>query len=169
MIVAASLLPIADIMVGTRHRREMGDIAGLAASMAELGLLQPIVVRPDGTLIAGERRLRAAEQLGWTHIPVSVVDLDAVVRGEFAENAVRKIEYLTRTHSWDGDDPVVIALRSAARAVGQQLANRLTFAELHDLVEKIAFRVERREGARLSRLCYALDGARTADGERWLA
>jgi N6-adenosine-specific RNA methylase IME4/ParB-like chromosome segregation protein Spo0J len=81
---------IADIKVGERHRRDMGDIAGLAASMAELGLLQPIVVRPDGKLIAGERRLRAAEQLGWTNIPVTVVDLEAVVRGEFAENAVRK-------------------------------------------------------------------------------
>ena len=68
----------------------MGDIEELAASIAELGLLQPIVVRPDGKLIAGERRLRAAKLLGWTSIPVNVVDLDAVVRGEFAENAVRK-------------------------------------------------------------------------------
>ena len=57
---------------------------------AELGLLQPIVVRPDGVLIAGERRLHAAKLLGWTEIPVTVVDLDAVVRGEFAENAIRK-------------------------------------------------------------------------------
>jgi len=74
------------IVVGTRHRKDMGDIASLAASMAELGLLQPIVIRPDGRLIAGERRLRAAKLLGWTAIPVTVVDLDAVVRGEFAEN-----------------------------------------------------------------------------------
>jgi N6-adenosine-specific RNA methylase IME4 len=82
--------PIDEVIVGERHRRDMGDIASLAASMAELGLLQPIVVRPDGILIAGERRLRAAQQLGWKEIPISVVDLDAVVRGEFAENAVRK-------------------------------------------------------------------------------
>jgi N6-adenosine-specific RNA methylase IME4 len=41
-------------------------------------------------LIAGERRLRAAQQLGWTEIPVTVVDLDSVARGEFAENALRK-------------------------------------------------------------------------------
>ena len=74
------------IVVGTRHRKDMGDIASLAASMAELGLLQPIVIRPDGRLIAGERRLRAAKLLGWTAFPVTVVDLDAVVRGEFAEN-----------------------------------------------------------------------------------
>src|SRR2546427_7713976 len=68
----------------------MGDIASLANSMGELGLLQPVVVRPDGILIAGERRLRAAERLGWETIPVTVVDLDEIARGEFAENAVRK-------------------------------------------------------------------------------
>jgi ParB/RepB/Spo0J family partition protein len=78
------------IRVGARHRKDMGDLDGLAASMAELGLLQPVVVRPDGKLIAGERRIRAAEQLGWATIPINVVDLDAVVRGEFAENSCRK-------------------------------------------------------------------------------
>jgi ParB-like chromosome segregation protein Spo0J len=36
---------IADIKVSNRHRREMGDIASLAGSMGELGLLQPVVVR----------------------------------------------------------------------------------------------------------------------------
>jgi hypothetical protein len=81
---------IANIVVGTRHRRDMGAIAGLAASMAEFGLLHPIVIRPDGVLIAGERRLKAAKQLGWTDIPVTVVDLKAVARGEFAENIARK-------------------------------------------------------------------------------
>ena len=38
-------LPVEAIRVGDRHRKDMGDIAGLAASMAELGSLQPIVVR----------------------------------------------------------------------------------------------------------------------------
>jgi N6-adenosine-specific RNA methylase IME4 len=68
----------------------MGDVDALARSMADLGLLQPIVIRPDDRLIAGHRRLAAARLLGWTDIPVTVVDLDSVVRGEFAENAVRK-------------------------------------------------------------------------------
>jgi len=81
---------ISDIVVGTRHRKDMGDIAGLAASMAELGLLHPIVVRPDGVLVAGERRLRAAKLLGWEKIRVTAVDLEAVARGELAENEVRK-------------------------------------------------------------------------------
>jgi ParB family transcriptional regulator, chromosome partitioning protein len=86
-----SILPVDKIQIGTRHRREMGDIASLAGSMAEPhGLLHPVVVRPDGKLIAGERRLRAAQLLGWETIPVTVVDLDEIARGEFAENAVRK-------------------------------------------------------------------------------
>ena len=47
---------IADIVVGNRHRRELGDIDGLAASIRELGLLHPIVVTPERRLIAGVRR-----------------------------------------------------------------------------------------------------------------
>jgi N6-adenosine-specific RNA methylase IME4 len=88
--VAAPSLPISRIVVGERHRRHLGDIDRLAASIAELGLLQPIAVLPAGTLVGGARRLAAAKALGWTEIPVHVVDLDAVVRGEFAENACRE-------------------------------------------------------------------------------
>jgi hypothetical protein len=50
-------MPLADIKVGERFRKDMGDIDGLAAKLKEVGaLLHPIVVRSDGTLIAGERR-----------------------------------------------------------------------------------------------------------------
>jgi ParB family chromosome partitioning protein len=79
-----------DIRIGGRHRRDLGDIAGLAASIAEVGLLHPVVIREDGTLIAGERRLRACGSLGWSEIPVRVVPLEDIVRGEFHENAARK-------------------------------------------------------------------------------
>jgi hypothetical protein len=54
----ARKVTLSEIRIGKRYRREMGDIGKLAASMEELGLLQPIVVTPDGTLIAGERRSR---------------------------------------------------------------------------------------------------------------
>src|SRR5262249_41384757 len=91
----AATLPLDRILVGERHRKDMGDIPGLAATMQALGLLQPIVGGSDGTLIAGERRLRAAQMLGWKKIPINVVDLNAVVRGEFAENACRKDFTLT--------------------------------------------------------------------------
>jgi ParB family chromosome partitioning protein len=57
------------------------DLADLEASLRVSGLLQPITVRPaprgDGfELIAGERRFRAAQRLGWTEIPAVVRDVD---------------------------------------------------------------------------------------------
>src|SRR5690625_1645237 len=53
-------------------------LAELAASLAENGLLQPIVVRPvDDTfeLVTGERRWRASQRLGWETIPAIVREL----------------------------------------------------------------------------------------------
>jgi ParB-like chromosome segregation protein Spo0J len=81
---------VGDIIVGERHRRDMGDIAGLAANMAELGLLQEIGVTPNGRLIWGERRLRAAKLAGWTDIPAKIVNIDSIARAEYAENTFRK-------------------------------------------------------------------------------
>ena len=83
-------MKIDGIEIGVRHRHDLGDIDDLAASIANIGLLHPVVVTPDGQLIAGERRLEAVKRLGWTDISVNVVNLDAVVRGEFAENVFRK-------------------------------------------------------------------------------
>jgi ParB family chromosome partitioning protein len=56
-------------------------MADLEASLRTNGLLQPITVRPAPggrgyELIAGERRLRAASQLGWQEIPALVRELD---------------------------------------------------------------------------------------------
>jgi N6-adenosine-specific RNA methylase IME4 len=81
--------PIDSITVGPRHRKYLGDIPGLAASIAAVGLLHPVVVRPDGLLIAGERRVAAVRLLGRTTIPVRVLDLDDLLRAEADENAVR--------------------------------------------------------------------------------
>ena len=61
------------IQVGTRHRLDLGDIAGLAESIEDLGLLHPITVDQDGRLLAGARRLAAYKRLGRTEIPVNIV------------------------------------------------------------------------------------------------
>lgn len=91
------------ITIGTRYRRDLGDIAELAASMKDVGLLQPIVITPDRVLVAGERRLTAAKELGWTDIEVHVVDdLDtaaALLRAERDENTCRKDFTLTEEHA----------------------------------------------------------------------
>ena len=89
-------LPVDAIRVGDRHRKDMGDIAGLAASMADLDMLEPIVVRPAGRgryeLVCGARRLAAAKQRGQTTVPAIVRNLtDAeALKAEYAENIHRK-------------------------------------------------------------------------------
>ena len=88
--MATKTVPITAIRVGKRHRKDLGDIRSLARSIQEIGLLHPIVIRPDGVLIAGERRLRALKLLGWKKVPVTVLDLDKVIRGEVAENVFRQ-------------------------------------------------------------------------------
>ena len=59
-------------------RTDIGEdgIAELADSIAKVGLLQPIIVRPLGEgyqIIAGERRWRAARQAGLERVPVRVL------------------------------------------------------------------------------------------------
>lgn len=80
---------VAAVKVGPRARKDMGDLDALAASMQELGLLQPIGVTSDAWLVFGARRLEAAKRLGWKFIPVVTVDVDSLV-AERDENEVRK-------------------------------------------------------------------------------
>jgi ParB family transcriptional regulator, chromosome partitioning protein len=62
-----------------RTRMDPSELNDLASSMEASGLLQPVVVRPHDNgfeLIAGERRWRAAQQLGWPRIPAVVKEVD---------------------------------------------------------------------------------------------
>lgn len=56
-----------------------GDLEDLAGSIAQVGILQPIIVRPDTTgyeIIAGERRYQAACKLGLETVPVIIKEID---------------------------------------------------------------------------------------------
>ena len=63
---------VESIQVGRRHRRDLGDLDALAASIERDGLLQPITITPDGLLVCGVRRLAAIRQLGWRTVNVWV-------------------------------------------------------------------------------------------------
>jgi ParB family transcriptional regulator, chromosome partitioning protein len=72
-----------DIRPNPRQPRDVFDpeeIEGLAVSLADIGVLQPLVVRPLGDdayeLIAGERRLRAATLAGLDVVPVLIRHTD---------------------------------------------------------------------------------------------
>jgi ParB family transcriptional regulator, chromosome partitioning protein len=90
------------------------EIGHLSESIKAHGVLQPLVVRPIGDqfqLIAGERRLRAAQVAGLREVPVSIVNFDdqQVFEASLVENiqradlnAIEKAhgfkEYLDRYH-----------------------------------------------------------------------
>lgn len=78
------------IVVGDRVRKDMGDIQALATSIKRHGLLHPVVVKKDRTLVAGHRRLEAARRLGWKEIPVTVIDVEDLLSAERDENTERK-------------------------------------------------------------------------------
>ncbi|WP_137802918.1 ParB N-terminal domain-containing protein [Kocuria sp. 2SI] len=63
---------VESIVVGHRHRRDLGDLDALADSIARKGLLQPPTITPDGVLVCGARRLAAIKQLGWRTVGVWV-------------------------------------------------------------------------------------------------
>lgn len=81
-------VPLARITANPfQPRREFDPeaLAELEASIRENGLLQPLVVRPakedapagsDWELVAGERRMRAVQRLGWAEVPVIVREMD---------------------------------------------------------------------------------------------
>lgn len=79
-----------DLLVGERFRRDLGDLDGLAQSLSDVGLLQPIVVDGEGRLIAGARRVAAATQLGWADIECRVLDLRESLEAQIDEDCQRK-------------------------------------------------------------------------------
>lgn len=85
---------IDSIRVLGRHRRDLGDVSSLAASILDLGLINPITVTEGSQLVAGERRLAACRSLGWDSIPVRIVrnltEASQLLRAERDENTCRK-------------------------------------------------------------------------------
>lgn len=86
-------IPLKAILVKDRFREDLGDVTELAETMRERGLIQPISVDTNNRLLAGGRRLAAAELLGWHSISCVVhptkTKLDAL-NIELLENVQRK-------------------------------------------------------------------------------
>ena len=88
--VAEKLIKISKIKIGDRHRKDLGDIEGLAQSIKARGLLQPIGVNGQYVLMFGARRLAGCKLLGWTEIPPRIIKVDSVLAAEFDENEFRE-------------------------------------------------------------------------------
>jgi len=82
-VQSAQVIALEKIHLPAKQPRRFFDaekLAQLAASVKEFGILEPLLVRPlendEYELVAGERRLRAARQLGLTEVPIAVRNLD---------------------------------------------------------------------------------------------
>lgn len=87
------LVQIKDIKIKKRVRKDLGNLEDLKDSLRIYGLLNPITLNSKYELIAGERRLQAAIQLGWTSIQVNILDNLSEVEQlemEIEENNQRK-------------------------------------------------------------------------------
>ena len=76
-------------------RQVMGDLSELMASIAEKGIIEPLIVRQRGSrfqIIAGERRYQAAVQVGLREIPIVIreVDDNEIIEVALVENLQRK-------------------------------------------------------------------------------
>lgn len=85
---------ISDIKIGKRHRSDNGDLSGLKLSIDDLGLLHPIGLNSEHSLIFGGRRLAACTELGWKTIPATIIesldDAALALKAERDENKLRE-------------------------------------------------------------------------------
>lgn len=86
------LVEISQIKTEKRVRKNLGDLEPLKDSLKRYGLLNPITLTKEYNLIAGQRRLEAARQLGWTTIDAVVIDTNdpvTLLEIELEENTQR--------------------------------------------------------------------------------
>ncbi|MGQ0542591.1 MAG: ParB/RepB/Spo0J family partition protein [Blastocatellia bacterium] len=107
-------------------RNEFGDLAELSASIKEKGVLEPLLVKPngDGTwmIIAGERRWRASGLAGLSEVPCIEMNLDEQGIAEIAliENLQRK-----DLNVWEEADGLA-ALASKFGYTQEQIAQKIS-------------------------------------------
>lgn len=132
------LYPIASIKTNReeRQRKELFQIDELADSIRRLGLIHPIIISPDGRLVAGERRLEACKKLGWISIWAQFGEKEEQFRAIELEENIKRVdlpwkeqceaieEYhrlqLTTEPNWTKEDTAA-SLGLSARWIGQIL------------------------------------------------
>ena len=142
-------LAVSDIEPRRDQPRKTFDpesLSSLADSIAANGLIQPIIVRPSESsalysIVAGERRWRAARMAGLSEVPVVIIDADDRKAAEYAlvENIQR--EDLNPIEEAEGLKSLIedynLTQEQAAKRVGKSraaIANSLRLLELPDEV-----------------------------------
>jgi ParB/RepB/Spo0J family partition protein len=135
-----------------RVRLEPNDVDQLAASIvahaAHGGILQPLLITPDGTVVAGHRRLAAARRVGLAEVPVIVRALSPVevLEIQLTENLQRSdLTPIEEARAYSHLLEAGATLASIARAVGVPASRVRERLALLDLDARVQQRVHRGE------------------------
>ncbi len=126
---AMTLIAIDKVSIGS-NRRPLKDhkVAELMQSIQANGLLNPITLDQNFTLIAGLHRLTACKLLGFTEIEcrvVNCVDSDQARLAEIDENLIRnELEALERAELWLERDQILERMGLRARPGDNQYTQR---------------------------------------------
>lgn len=141
-------VPISSITIDreNRQRKEIRDVDELAKSIADNGLINPIVITRDNILVAGERRLTAHHQLGFDSIAVQYLDeLDASTAYtiELEENLRRKdldwkdrVAAVAAFHKLKSEAIPEWSQSATADAINISDATFTRYSQLNDLLEQ---------------------------------
>lgn len=123
-------IKLADIVINPLQPRLLNKekVEDLVESMSRLGLIEPIVVKRDGSkyvIVAGERRYRAALKLGWTEILARVIEVNDETSYEIAlaENEKRK-----SLNPWEVGRAILF-LRKEYKKSASEVAHLLGYTE----------------------------------------
>ncbi|WP_437723521.1 ParB N-terminal domain-containing protein [Sorangium sp. So ce861] len=91
-LISVREVAIADIVIPPERKPDPDIVRQLAASIDNLGLLNPILLTPNLELVAGRNRIAACVALGYTHIEARIETWGSIDRqlAEIDENLVRR-------------------------------------------------------------------------------
>jgi ParB/RepB/Spo0J family partition protein len=121
------LVKITDIIIGDRFRENLGDLEGLCESIKDKGVLQPITLTADMSLMAGGRRVAAAMMAGLTKIPALLRDQSGEDDAEIDLREVELIENVFRKDfDWVEQVKLIAEIDRMMKAKNQEWSGRQT-------------------------------------------
>jgi ParB/RepB/Spo0J family partition protein len=135
-------MPIGSILVSPNGDAQATDLDGLVTSIRKRGVLQPLIIAPNGRLLAGRRRLEAARRAGLELVPVHVCAVTSersAIEISLVENVERSdLDPLTRAKAYHALIEHGATVEEVADLVGQgtrHVYQLLQLLELHPEVQ----------------------------------
>ena len=146
--IPVAQMPIGSILVSPNGDVQATDLDGLVASIRSKGVLQPLIVAPDGRLLAGRRRLEAARRAGLAQVPVRVCEVTSersAIEIGLVENVERAdLDPLTRAKTYRALIDQGASVEEVADLVGQGTRHVYQLLQLFDLHPQVQHAVHTR-------------------------